>query len=180
MNAFALSFPTLRRVAVDVSLTSADGLLWLDDTDFSPPIEGFAFPLLREVGASMTMDDNPHLLRAVFPQLQTVGGSLSVSGNANLSILTLDALQSVGGSFIIEANSSLADFSFPCLANVAGVSEGDDFVITASDAGLQCIEDMNPLLCQVATESMVSDLRDDLGAACPAADCTGITPPTCQ
>jgi hypothetical protein len=119
-NAFALSFPALRRVATDFSIASADGLFWLNDTDTSVPNEGFAFPLLAEVGGSMTVDNNPDLWVVVFPQLQTVGGSLSVIGNADLTTLTMDSLQSVGGSLSVSGNGNLTTLTMDSLQSVGG------------------------------------------------------------
>jgi hypothetical protein len=112
------------------------GLLSLDaNIALEQPI---AFPVLENVGGSLTIASNPSLTTIAMPALASIGASLEISGNTSLTTIAMPALASIGTSLEISGNTSLTSVEVPSLHQMGGDPIGDDFTVSRNSTFFGC------------------------------------------
>lgn len=97
------------------NLTSINGSLSLSKNKF----DSFEFKQLKEIGKSLSINDNDELEEFDFPKLKSIGGALNILDNENLkSFSYFDKLETIGGSVNIDGDFD--NGTFPELNRVSG------------------------------------------------------------
>ncbi|GEQ70111.1 hypothetical protein JCM33374_g3787 [Metschnikowia sp. JCM 33374] len=103
-------------------LTNLGNSLSIEQND---DLEEFGFPVLKNIGGALSIQSNDHLESfSFFPNLTTIGGSVTLDGDFNNG--TFPKLNRVAGGFNLTSTGSLTCDSFVKL-NSNGAIKGDKF-----------------------------------------------------